>query len=75
MTYGIDDQHGDRLTVGLGEDRVWEVAQEMADERGEPVYVYVYEWSGAEGSAEGSTEGSTEVCPRLSPGPRAREVA
>lgn len=38
--YGIDDGNGDQLTTGLQESTVRDVAQRMADERGEDVYVY-----------------------------------
>jgi hypothetical protein len=38
--YAIDDGNGNRLTAGLPENRARAVAQRMADERGEPVYLY-----------------------------------
>ncbi len=39
-TYSIDNGRGEQTTAGVSEERVWIVAQRMADERGEPVYVY-----------------------------------
>jgi hypothetical protein len=39
-TYTIEDGNGVALTQGLTEDRVWTVAQELADEQGESVYVW-----------------------------------
>ena len=38
--YAIDDGDGNRLTAGLQEHRARIVAQQMANERGEPVYLY-----------------------------------
>jgi len=39
-TYGIDDGHGDSICTGVTEVAVWEMAQRLANERGEAVYVY-----------------------------------
>jgi hypothetical protein len=38
--YAIDDGEGNRLTAGLQEHNAQSVAQRMADERGESVYLY-----------------------------------
>jgi len=40
MTYSIDDGNGNQLTTGLQEHEAHASAQRMADERGEPVYLY-----------------------------------
>jgi len=40
MNYAIDDAQGNRLTAGLPENRARQVAQRMANERREPVYLY-----------------------------------
>lgn len=40
-TYSIDDGHGQQITTGLqGYDAARAVAQRLADERGESVYLY-----------------------------------
>ncbi len=51
--YSIDDGNGDQLTTGLSEHDVWTVAQRLANERGESVWVY----------EDGSDEELTEVEP------------
>lgn len=38
--YAIDDGDGNRLTAGLQEPNAQTVAQRMANERREPVYLY-----------------------------------
>lgn len=38
--YAVDDGDGNRLTAGLGEHNVRRVAQNLANDRGEPVYFY-----------------------------------
>jgi hypothetical protein len=38
--YAIDDGDGNRLTAGLQEHNAEQVAQRMANERGESVYLY-----------------------------------
>jgi hypothetical protein len=38
--YAIDDAHGTRLVTGLQEHNAERVAQRMANDRGEPVYLY-----------------------------------
>ena len=40
MTYSIDDGNGNQLTTGLQEHEAHASAQRLADERGEPVYLY-----------------------------------
>jgi len=40
MTYSIDDGNGNQLTTGLQDHEAHISAQRMADERGEPVYLY-----------------------------------
>ena len=38
--YSIDDGAGNQLTTGLQEHEAHDSAQRLADERGEPVYLY-----------------------------------
>lgn len=38
--YAIDDQYGNKLTAGLQEHNAHEVAQQMANDRGESVWLY-----------------------------------
>ena len=40
MNYAIDDGDGNRLTTGLQEHNAEKVAQRMADDLGQPVYLY-----------------------------------
>lgn len=40
MTYAIDDGHSNQLTCGLSEYEARRVAQRMANDRGESVYLY-----------------------------------
>ena len=40
MVYSVDDGHGTQLTTGLQEAEAHRVAQRLADERGETVYLY-----------------------------------
>jgi hypothetical protein len=39
-TYAIDDAHGNRLSGGLQENNALWVAQKMANNRKEPLYLY-----------------------------------
>lgn len=39
-TYAIDDGHSNQLTCGLSEYEARRVAQRMANDRGESVYLY-----------------------------------
>lgn len=48
MYYSIDDAHGQRITAGLQEHVARQVAQRIANERGETVYLY-QDGDGAEG--------------------------
>jgi len=53
--YSIDDNNGEQITTGLQDHEVWTVAQRIADERGEGVWVYQ------------GTEEPTEVRPAAPP--------
>lgn len=46
-TYCIDTGEGNQLTAGVSGYEILGVAQALADQRGEPVYVY--EWGGRTG--------------------------
>ena len=48
-TYAIDDAHSNQLTCGLSEAEAHDVAQRMANDRGESVYLYE---DGADGEYE-----------------------
>lgn len=58
--YGISDGHGNQITVGLQDHNVWRVAQRIADERGESVYVWE---DGGAGDEESESLGEREVKP------------
>ena len=54
--YSIEDQYGTLITTGLTERPARQVAQRLADERGEAVYLY--------GTDDGDDEESEEILPR-----------
>lgn len=59
--FSVDDGNGNQLTTGLqGRDNARKVAQRMADERGEPVYLYQPVLDGSDTEAE-----SEEIAPKL----------
>ena len=41
MTCMIEDEHGQEITDGVSEEAAHRVAQELADERGTPVYLWL----------------------------------
>lgn len=59
--YGIDDGHGNELASGLDEEGARRRAQELANARGESVYVYPL--AGQFDFAGEDAEGSEEVVP------------